>query len=326
MRTILRWARQIAQALHHIHSRGVFQVDIGTYNVLLDWNEDVKLCDFAGSSLDGSEPTVAPGAHSMHPRISITHPSIRSELFAVGSMLYEIETTYEPYNDKNDGELEELFGADQYPEVAYWALGEVITKCWTGQYADSGKIVIDIGQIEIGQSYRATRHADLRLEQWLLEENLHPRLADFSGSRFDERPDLGLESAAAASLECISHRLPRDFDEDSTIISDLFALGSTLYELVAGSRPYEGKKDDVIEAHFMNHEYPSTEDVLLGDIINKPLTEAERAKALAESDAKVAKMTQEELEAMFPQYKNYKPEAVDADEVFAWLMDEYGSI
>ena len=27
-------------------------------------------------------------------------------------MLHEMETTYEPYNDKNDGELEELFDAD----------------------------------------------------------------------------------------------------------------------------------------------------------------------------------------------------------------------
>jgi serine/threonine protein kinase len=148
IQTILRWARQIAQAFRHVHSCGVLQVDIGTYNVLLDWNEDVKLCDFAGSSLDGSEPTVAPSAHSTHPRISITHPSIRSELFAVGSMLYEMETTYEPYNDKNDGELEELFDADHYPEVGNLTLGEVIIKCWTGQYVDASEIVMDIGQIE----------------------------------------------------------------------------------------------------------------------------------------------------------------------------------
>ena len=32
-----RWAWQIADGLQYIHSRGVKQVDIGTYNVLLDW-------------------------------------------------------------------------------------------------------------------------------------------------------------------------------------------------------------------------------------------------------------------------------------------------
>ena len=148
IQTVLRWARQIAQAFHHVHSCGVLQVDIGAYNVLLDWNDGAKLCDFAGSSLDGSEPMVAPSAHATHPRISITHPSIRSELFAIGSLLHEIETTYVPYNDKNDGELEELFAADQYSDVGNLMLGDVITKCWTGQFADAGEVVIDIDRIE----------------------------------------------------------------------------------------------------------------------------------------------------------------------------------
>lgn len=145
---VIRWAWQIAEAFHHIHSRGVLQVDIGTYNVLLDWNEDVNLCDFAGSSLDGSAPMVAPSAHSTHPKISITQPSTRSELFAVGSMLYEIETTYVPYNDKNDGELEELFEADQYPDVGHLTLGKVICKCWKGQYIDAGEVAMDIAQVQ----------------------------------------------------------------------------------------------------------------------------------------------------------------------------------
>ncbi|CVL09212.1 uncharacterized protein FMAN_15454 [Fusarium mangiferae] len=59
---------------------------------------------------------------------------------------------------------------------------------------------------------------------------------------------------------------------------------------------------------------------------NKRLTEAEMVKALAECDAQFAKMTQEELEAKLPEYKNYQPKAADADGVYAWLMDEYGSI
>ncbi|KAI0830947.1 hypothetical protein F5Y06DRAFT_281943 [Hypoxylon sp. FL0890] len=66
------WALQIAEALRHIHLHGVKQVDIGTYNAMLDWNEDVKLSDFAGSSIDDSEPTVAPSAHSTHARLSIS--------------------------------------------------------------------------------------------------------------------------------------------------------------------------------------------------------------------------------------------------------------
>ena len=73
---VLRWAAQIAQALEYTHSRGVLQVDIGPHNVLLDWDENVKLTDFAGSSIDGSIPLVLPSAHSEHPDMPTTKPSL----------------------------------------------------------------------------------------------------------------------------------------------------------------------------------------------------------------------------------------------------------
>ncbi|KAL1849888.1 hypothetical protein VTK73DRAFT_9796 [Phialemonium thermophilum] len=141
---VTRWASQTAEALRHAHSRGVKQVDIGTYNVLLDGDDDAKLSDFAGSSLDGSEPTVAPSAHATHPRLSVTEPSISSELFAFGSFLYEVETTYEPYHDKNDEELEDLFEREAYPDTDRMILGEVIKKCWTAQYTDADEMIADI--------------------------------------------------------------------------------------------------------------------------------------------------------------------------------------
>lgn len=121
----VRWALQITQALHYIHSCGVMQVDIGPHNVLLDQYETAKLSDFAGSSLDGSEPMVAPSAHSEHPDMSTEKPSIKSELFALGSMLYEIETTNKPYPSKNEGQLAELFKANEFPETSDLILGEV---------------------------------------------------------------------------------------------------------------------------------------------------------------------------------------------------------
>lgn len=140
----VRWALQIAEGLRHIHSCGVKQVDIGTYNVLLDWEDNAKLSDFAGSSLDGSKPTVAPSAHATHPRLSVSKPSVHSELFALGSLLYEMETTYQVFHDKNDGELEELFGAGQFPPVDDLLLGDVMKKCWTVAYSDANEVVTDI--------------------------------------------------------------------------------------------------------------------------------------------------------------------------------------
>jgi len=145
---VVRWALQVTQAIQYIHSRGVMQVDIGAHNVLLDQYEIAKLSDFAGSSLDKSKPTVAPSAHSEHPNMPHTKPSIHSELFALGSMLYEIETTNEPYPDKNEQELEELFKAAKYPDTSKLILGTVITKCWMAQYEDASEAVVDIRHIQ----------------------------------------------------------------------------------------------------------------------------------------------------------------------------------
>lgn len=146
---VVRWALQITQAIHYIHSHGVMQVDIGAHNVLLDQYETAKLSDFAGSSLDKSKPTVAPSAHSEHPNMPHTKPSIQSELFALGSMLYEIETTNKPYPDKNDQELKELFKADIYPDTGKLILGKVITNCWMARYNDASEAVVDIQRIQI---------------------------------------------------------------------------------------------------------------------------------------------------------------------------------
>jgi serine/threonine protein kinase len=62
---VLRWAAQIAQALQHAHSRGVLQVDIGPHNVLLDWNENVKLSHRSKSAilLAMLAPFVGPSLH-----------------------------------------------------------------------------------------------------------------------------------------------------------------------------------------------------------------------------------------------------------------------
>ncbi|PKS12500.1 hypothetical protein jhhlp_000707 [Lomentospora prolificans] len=114
---------------------------------------------------------------------------------------------------------------------------------------------------------KGVRHADLRLDQWLLDENLLPHLTDFNGSGFDSRPELGLDSTPATSIECASHCLPRDLEKDSTVESDLFALGSPLYELMTNSRPYDGEEDGVIESNFAKQIFPPVEHLLMGDVI-----------------------------------------------------------
>ncbi|QSS52371.1 hypothetical protein I7I53_07987 [Histoplasma capsulatum var. duboisii H88] len=114
---------------------------------------------------------------------------------------------------------------------------------------------------------KGVRHSDIRLDQWLVDANLNARLSDFNASGFDYQPGLGLKQTQAQGLESPSHYLPRDPEADSTVESDLFALGSALYELVTGCRPYEDQSDESIELLFREQKFPNTEGLFLGDTI-----------------------------------------------------------
>ena len=141
---ILRWALQITDALHYVHSCGILQVDIGAHNALLDWEDNLKLCDFAGSSIDGSTPTVFPSRKSQNPNIPDGEPSVQSEIFALGSMLYEVETTKQPYHDKSDSDVTKLFSRGDFPDVSTLILGNVIARCWKLEYERILEIMNDV--------------------------------------------------------------------------------------------------------------------------------------------------------------------------------------
>lgn len=63
-------------------------------------------------------------------------------------------------------------------------------------------------------------HSDVALRQFFACEELNPRLRDFNS--FEKAP------------RC----LPMDYEVLNMVVSDLFALGSTLYELIAKKTSY----------------------------------------------------------------------------------------
>ncbi|EGE04819.1 serine/threonine protein kinase [Trichophyton equinum CBS 127.97] len=65
---ILKWSAQAAEGMQYFHAKGVLQVDIGLHNLLVDWDDNVKYCDFSGSSIDGSRPTVVVSPTAQHPK------------------------------------------------------------------------------------------------------------------------------------------------------------------------------------------------------------------------------------------------------------------
>jgi len=142
---VLRLAEQIAKALAFVHSRQVLQVDIGCHNVLLTFDDDAKLSDFAGSSLDDSEPLIDPGLNSTNPLLPI--PSVAAEIFALGSLFYELETTKLPLYSKTRKEVEQLFIAKRFPDTDSLLLGNIISKCWNGRFSNVQEIVHSLNRL-----------------------------------------------------------------------------------------------------------------------------------------------------------------------------------
>ncbi|EEA23584.1 conserved hypothetical protein [Talaromyces marneffei ATCC 18224] len=104
-------------------------------------------------------------------------------------------------------------------------------------------------------------------DQWHVDRALNVRISYFNASGFDCQPSLGLEAKPAVGMENGSHCLPRDIEADSTVRSDLSALGSSLYELLASQSPYKRLSDKDIELLYRKEDIPCAKGLLLGDTI-----------------------------------------------------------
>ncbi|EFR00378.1 hypothetical protein MGYG_03380 [Nannizzia gypsea CBS 118893] len=98
--------------MQYFHAKGIFQVDVGLHNLLVDWGDNVKYCDFSGSSIDGSRPTVVVSPAAQHP---IGPPTVQTELFFLGSAIYEMSTAFKAYVGMEENELQARAGVAVIP-------------------------------------------------------------------------------------------------------------------------------------------------------------------------------------------------------------------
>ncbi|CAG8007858.1 unnamed protein product [Penicillium salamii] len=172
-------------------------------------------------------------------------------------------------------------GRSDYIDIKYYRHSDLANFCqkntitaelqskWFQQMLEAVVVIHSYGVI----------HSDLALRQFFLDDELNLRLGDFNSSQCPGHIALGYEKA--------SHCLPRDYDLPNTEASDIFALGSTLYELVAGKAPYgelAGPKSDdpdvvkvqiqrqhevdhEIETRYQNHVFPDVSGLFGGNII-----------------------------------------------------------
>jgi len=93
-------------------------------------------------------------------------------------------------------------------------------------------------------------HGDISCNNIFLDDSLNIKLGDFAGSAIDELPPLVCYET--------SHELP---DEEISTRTELFALGSTTYEIMTGLKPYKDLPDHEISAAFSEGRYPNLESI-----------------------------------------------------------------
>jgi serine/threonine protein kinase len=92
-------------------------------------------------------------------------------------------------------------------------------------------------------------HGDLQCHNIPVDAHLDAKVADFGGSSLGMSGLLGVVTA--------SHRYPGEL---LSRLADIFALGSTMYEIVSGQPPYNGREDKEIIDMFQQGRYPPTQD------------------------------------------------------------------
>ena len=153
----LEWSNQLLDALAFVHSRNVVHCDICLRNIFLDDNFNIILADFQGLYVSSSSGmTLMDGMtreppKSFMPRESVYGASVHTDLFAVGSTIYQLITGHEVFPELDGFDDEELITArfinEEFPPNNYVA-SHIVEKCWRGEYACAAEILVDIAAVQ----------------------------------------------------------------------------------------------------------------------------------------------------------------------------------
>jgi serine/threonine protein kinase len=134
-----RWCHQCIAGIAYIHSKNILHNDISARNVLLSPDMTIKICDF-GFSTFGRIAGVLGRTETRYERPSTsryTDASPLDDLFAVGSLLFEILSGKRPYDDVDSGTIEQRYKSHEFPSLDSIDrnYAKIINKCWNEQYS-----------------------------------------------------------------------------------------------------------------------------------------------------------------------------------------------
>lgn len=146
----IHWPAQAAEALRYIHSKNVIHNDIGSHNFLIQEDGTLALTDFGGSMIDNTSAVVSYATRYANPRLATSDLDSTEidELFALGTVIYEIGVWHQLYAGKPETEIRKLLHEHKFPELDDVAanLQMVITKCWTNKYHNAEEVLLDLDE------------------------------------------------------------------------------------------------------------------------------------------------------------------------------------
>jgi serine/threonine protein kinase len=147
IQTKVHWLRHAAEGHLYLHNRNIIHGDIGCHNWILTGEDNIKLIDFEGCSIDGGPAGSCYEWFSYCP--SMPRVSQRTDIFAFGCAIYEVLTGRPPHyefetSDEPCMQVEELYATGHFPEVTHLPLCKTIQGCWYGDISSMGEIIQEL--------------------------------------------------------------------------------------------------------------------------------------------------------------------------------------
>lgn len=132
------WVAQIAESFSLLHTHEISHCDSKLENFLIDDHYDIKICDFA-SSHNYKAPSTDLAIQPLRYRRAVDdfnelvfNPA--DDIFAFGSICYEIITGEAPYPQLDDESVKLQFIRGEFPATEGISFGTIIRDCWNGKF------------------------------------------------------------------------------------------------------------------------------------------------------------------------------------------------
>ncbi|EME38565.1 hypothetical protein DOTSEDRAFT_75919 [Dothistroma septosporum NZE10] len=146
---------QVVSGLAHLHQRNYIHCDLNVHNVFITSGGIAKIGDMQGQLYrpDGTIdlPTMSQeNAKSRHPEAGDDEFSVKTDIFALGTLLYELWHEAAPFPDLNEQTQEEeikvRYANGEWPVNVARAdpIDMIILRCWTSAYNDVNEILADM--------------------------------------------------------------------------------------------------------------------------------------------------------------------------------------